>query len=86
MHEELAHTIAQADPDPLEAMNDELSHAIGTTVLTSESLVLTRIPSDAPMPLPDARMSLAEIEPPVLRTWGAPDDARSRNDVEATDE
>lgn len=85
MHEELAHTIAQADPDPLEAMNDELSHAIGTTMLTSESLALTSI-LDTPMPLPDTRMSLSEIEPPALRTWGAPDDAVSRNDVDGTDE
>lgn len=83
MHEELAHTIAQADP--LDAMNDELSHAIGTTVLTSESLVLARR-LDTPTPPPDTSTSPSEIEPPVLKTWGAPDNAPSHDDVGGTDE
>jgi hypothetical protein len=83
MHEELSHAIAQADP--LDAMNDELSHAIGTTVLTSESLVATSI-LDTPMPLPETRMSLSEIDPPVLKTWGVPDEPSSQDDVPETRE
>lgn len=72
MNEELSHTIAQADP--FDAMSDELSRAIGTTALTSETLVSEDILA-APMPLPETRMSLSEIDRPVLKTWGVPDEA-----------
>jgi hypothetical protein len=50
--------------DAFDAMNDELSHAIGTTSLTSDLLL-------APMPLPGERMSLAEDSKPADQTWGS---------------
>jgi hypothetical protein len=58
---ELSHSLAQVDT--FDAMNDELAHAIGTTTLTSETVV-------APMPLPESRMSLAAGTKPAVQTWG----------------
>jgi hypothetical protein len=61
MDKELAQTLTNGDS--LDAMNDELSHAIGTTSLTSEVML-------GPMPLPESRMSLAEEAKPAIQTWG----------------
>ena len=60
MKTELAHSLAQVDT--FDAMDHELAHAIGTTTLTSETVL-------GPMPLPESRMPLAAIEPAV-QTWG----------------
>jgi hypothetical protein len=60
---------AKAPADVFEAMNAELSHAVGTTTVTSASL-----------PPPSPRSSLPpavweeEGEPAVLQTWGVPED------------
>ncbi len=61
MDKELSHTVV--NNDALDVMSDELSHAIGTTSLTSETLL-------TPMPLPEERMSLAEAAKPAPVTWG----------------
>lgn len=53
-------------PDVFQTMDAELSHAIGTTTVTSEQ-----------MPLPESRMPLAQWEEDEdfatpLQTWGVP--------------
>lgn len=74
MNAELSHTIGK---DTIDEMDDALSHTIGTTMLTSATLVSSRAPSEAstPMQLPESRMSLAEVEPPPVQTWGSSPDA-----------
>ncbi len=61
MKAELSHSLAQVDA--FDAMDDELAHAIGTTALTSETVL-------GPMPLPESRMSLAAAMEPAVQTWG----------------
>jgi hypothetical protein len=68
MKEELSHAIVLED-DTLVAMNAELSHAIGTTVLTNAVVAGPALEASEPMALPEDRMSLSVLSP---QTWGDP--------------
>jgi hypothetical protein len=68
MNAELSHTIVK---DAIDEMDDALSHTIGTTMLTSATLVSNPGLLATPMQLPDSRMSAAEVEPPAAQTWGS---------------
>ena len=58
--------------DVLAAMDRELAHAIGTTTVTSAELTgLAPIFAAAAMELPEDRMSLSQLAPAPVQTWGA---------------
>ncbi len=52
-------------------MDRELSHAIGTTTVTSADLVKSDAILTTAMDLPEDRMSLSQLEPTATQTWGA---------------
>lgn len=77
MNAELAHTIPPAS-DSIAEMDDALSHTIGTTMLTSATLVASPSILQSPMPLPESRMPLSEDAPAAVQTWGASAEAGER--------
>jgi hypothetical protein len=70
---------AKTPDEVFSAMNKELAQtldepAVGTATLTSETIVVAPVaPAALPeMPLPESRMSLAELTEPAGQTWGTP--------------